>query len=101
MRFTYLKIADCRRRKKSLYQDKLTLNEISKFSPPQTSIPGSYAPISKKYSLSAANKPPAIVGDLYIERKSLKLFIDTNEMLRFSSDIKTGISNKHLFHVLT
>lgn len=49
-----------------------TLNDISKFSPPQTFIPASYSPISKKYSLSIANKPPAIVGDLEIKEMSLK-----------------------------
>lgn len=41
-----------------------TLNDSSKFSPPQTRRPGSYAPNSKKYSLLIANKPPACVGDL-------------------------------------
>ena len=42
----------------------LTLKESSKFSPPQIFKPSSYAPISKKYFLSMANKPPAWVGDL-------------------------------------
>ena len=42
----------------------LTLKDNSKFSPPQICIPSSYAPISKKYFLSIANKPPACVGDL-------------------------------------
>ena len=41
-----------------------TLKESSKFSPPQTFIPGSYSPKWWKYSLSMANSPPAIVGDL-------------------------------------
>ena len=42
----------------------LTLNEISKFSPPHMSRPGSYFPIFMKYFLSIANSPPAMVGDL-------------------------------------
>ena len=41
-----------------------TLKESSKFSPPQMFIPGSYSPKWWKYSLSMANSPPAIVGDL-------------------------------------
>lgn len=47
----------------------LTLKEISRFSPPQTFIPASYSPISKKYSRSMAKRPPAMVGDLKIEKK--------------------------------
>lgn len=39
-----------------------TRNDISRFSPPQIFICGSYAPISKKYSLLMANRPPAIAG---------------------------------------
>ena len=35
---------------------------ISKFSPPQTSIPVSYDPILRKYSRETAKRPPAIVG---------------------------------------
>uniref|UniRef100_A0A182KHP4 Uncharacterized protein n=1 Tax=Anopheles christyi TaxID=43041 RepID=A0A182KHP4_9DIPT len=38
--------------------------EISKFSPPQTSMPISYSPSSLKYARSIANRPPAIVGEL-------------------------------------
>lgn len=52
----------------------LTLNEISKFSPPQTSIPVSYEPISSKYCLLIENKPPAITGVL----KTKSLHLKTN-----------------------
>lgn len=45
-------------------QQTLTLKEISRFSPPQMSMPASYWPISLKYFLLMANKPPAMVGDL-------------------------------------
>lgn len=41
-----------------------TLKDNSRFSPPQILYPGSYRPSSSKYSLSIANNPPAIVGDL-------------------------------------
>lgn len=44
-----------------------TLKDNSKFSPPHTRRPGSYAPNSRKYSLLIANKPPAWVGDLQKE----------------------------------
>lgn len=45
-----------------------TLKDISRFSPPQTFIPASYSPMSKKYSLSIANNPPAMVGDLDVQQ---------------------------------
>ena len=41
-----------------------TRKEISRFSPPQTSIPGSYLPMAMKYWRSMANRPPAMVGVL-------------------------------------
>lgn len=41
-----------------------TRKEISRFSPPQMSMPLSYWPSSLKYFLSMANRPPAMVGDL-------------------------------------
>lgn len=56
----YLNDAFTDSRKKQL----LTLKEISRFSPPQMSMPASYWPISLKYFLLIANNPPAIVGDL-------------------------------------
>lgn len=45
-------------------EKKITLNDISRFSPPHISILESYPPTSKKYNLSTAKRPPAIVGDL-------------------------------------
>lgn len=39
-----------------------TLNEISKFSPPHTSIFISYLPNFSKYALFITNSPPAIIG---------------------------------------
>lgn len=45
-------------------REQCTLNEISIFSPPQTSSPESYVPSSKKYFLSMENRPPAITGHL-------------------------------------
>ena len=49
----------------------LTLKEISRFSPPQMSMPESYWPISLKYFLLMANKPPAMVGDLRGDRDTV------------------------------
>lgn len=42
----------------------ITRKDISRFSPPQMSMPLSYCPSSLKYSRSMANSPPAMVGDL-------------------------------------
>lgn len=50
-----------------------TRNDISRFSPPQMSMPLSYCPSSLKYSLSIANKPPAIVGDLKKKRAPFEI----------------------------
>ena len=47
-----------------LKQSFLTLKEISRFSPPQMSMPASYWPSSLKYFLFMAKRPPAMVGDL-------------------------------------
>lgn len=47
-----------------LNQSFLTLKEISRFSPPQMSMPASYWPSSLKYFLFIAKRPPAMVGDL-------------------------------------
>lgn len=37
--------------------------DISKFSPPQISIPASYVPRYSKYFVLIENRPPAIVGE--------------------------------------
>ena len=49
----------------------LTLNDSSRFSPPQISIPGSYMPSCSNQSRSMANRPPAMVGLLDIHSISL------------------------------
>lgn len=55
----------------SLFIVVVTLKEISYCSPPQISRPVSYPPSSQNHSLSTANSPPAITGDLkHIERHS-------------------------------
>lgn len=58
-----------------------TLNDSSKFSPPQTSIFSSYPPNSKKYDLSIANNPPAIAGVLNACVRSCRLFV-SSEVVR-------------------
>lgn len=57
-----------------------TRNEISRFSPPQISMPLSYCPRSLKYCLFIANNPPAIVGDLEKDH-SLSSFNRTSYLL--------------------
>lgn len=51
-----------------------TLYDISKFSPPHIWSPGSYSPSSKKKSLSMAKRPPAMAGDLQVQRRTGKRF---------------------------
>ena len=48
-----------------------TLKDISRFSPPQNSIPGSYFPRCSNQSRWIENKPPAIVGELQPTKKQL------------------------------
>ena len=57
----------------------ITLNEISRFSPPHISIPSSYPPSLLKKCLSIANNPPAIVADL---KKKAIIFESTSQMWR-------------------
>lgn len=47
----------------------LTRKEISRFSPPQMSMPSSYSPSSWKYRRSMANRPPAMVGELHAAQR--------------------------------
>ena len=77
----------------------VTLNEISKFSPPHTSIPGSYAPISKKYFLSAANNPPAMVGDL--DKFTLKIYIMIYLKFQYLYQQKAQFKNDKQITIIT
>lgn len=55
-----------------MYESNIYLKDISRFSPPHTSIFISYVPNFSKYFLSIENKPPAIIGVLMIPVGSVR-----------------------------